>query len=112
MFQEKGGEKVDGILDGSYISAVNVAEVFSKLAEKQLLTKARVSDFYKLSLKIESFDRDQALIAGELRNQTRSLGLSFGDRCCIALAIVRDATAMTADREWKKLKVCRIESIR
>ena len=112
IFREKGGEKVAPILEDSLISSVNVAEVFSKLSEKGLLTKERISEFYKLGLELADFDAEQALKAGELRMMTKHLGISLGDRCCLALAILRDATAVTADREWKKLSFCKVESIR
>jgi PIN domain nuclease of toxin-antitoxin system len=51
------------------------------------------------------FDSQQALFAGELARITRPFGLSLGDRVCLALAASRNATAWTADAEWKKLKV-------
>jgi ribonuclease VapC len=31
--------------------------------------------------------------------------LSLGDRACLALALSRSIPALTADRDWKKLKV-------
>jgi len=51
--------------------------------------------------------------AGALIAQTRELGLSLGDRACLALAIAREATVYTADRAWKDLSLqIRIEVIR
>ena len=112
IFLEKGAEKVSPILEGSLISTVNVAEVFTKLAEKGLLTKERISDFYQLGLQIENLDTEQALKAAELRLPTKKLGLSLGDRCCLALAIVRGARVVTADRSWSKFKLCEVHVIR
>jgi len=112
IFQEKGGEKVAGILEDSLISAVNVAEVFSKLAEKDLLTAKRISDFYQLGLEVADLDPEQAFKIAELRPLTKKLGLSLGDRCCLALAILRGAIPVTADRDWKKLSFCEVETIR
>ncbi len=34
---------------------------------------------------------------------THPLGLSFGDRACLALAILLEAPVYTTDRLWKKL---------
>ena len=48
-------------------------------------------------------ERDIALDAGALREATRSLGLSFGDRVCLSLAACMDATALTCDRKWSAL---------
>jgi len=46
-----------------------------------------------------------ALIAARLRPLTRHLGLSLGDRICLALAIERQCPALTADRNWANLKI-------
>jgi PIN domain nuclease of toxin-antitoxin system len=37
--------------------------------------------------------------------QTRALGLSLGDRACLALAIALKAPVWTSDRSWKKLNI-------
>ena len=39
--------------------------------------------------------------------QTRALGLSLGDRACLALGLALKAPVYTADKSWKKLKVRR-----
>jgi PIN domain nuclease of toxin-antitoxin system len=45
--------------------------------------------------------------------QTRALGLSLGDRACLALGLALKAPVYTADKSWKKLKVnVRIHVIR
>jgi PIN domain nuclease of toxin-antitoxin system len=47
------------------------------------------------------------------RFATRALGLSLGDRCCLALAQEhRGAQVVTADRLWKDLKNFKITLIR
>jgi PIN domain nuclease of toxin-antitoxin system len=51
------------------------------------------------------FTTEQAEIAGNLIAQTRSLGLSLGDRACLALALEQNAPVYTADRAWKNLKL-------
>ena len=59
------------------------------------------------------FGWDLAMAAAGLRPATRSQGLSFADRACLALAIREDAVALTADRKWADLDIgCRIEVIR
>jgi PIN domain nuclease of toxin-antitoxin system len=47
-----------------------------------------------------------------LRPVTKHLGLSLGDRGCLALAILKNATAVTADKSWANLNCCKIEVIR
>ena len=54
-------------------------------------------------LTIVAFDRTQALTTGKLRARTRHLGLSLGDRACLALAIELNATVITADRLWTQV---------
>lgn len=112
LFQEPGHQLVESLISEGCISSVNVAEVFSKLAEKDQLTEEDVRDFTQLDLEIVDFDLVQASKVAKLRPLTRQLGLSLGDRCCLALAIINNATAVTADRDWKKLSLCPIELIR
>jgi ribonuclease VapC len=106
--EELGAEMVTAQLDSLKtftMSAVNVAEAYGKLvgrgigsAEAWEAVSASVSD-------IAAFDAEQARIAGQLLPQTRSRGLSLGDRSCLALAITLRAPVYTADRAWKGLKV-------
>lgn len=109
---EKGAEKVEPLLSNSIISSVNVAEVLTKMVEKGISLDAALEDFLKLGLKVVEFDTKQAAKSAELRPLTRHLGLSLGDRCCVALAMLENATAVTADRNWASLNICQIELIR
>jgi ribonuclease VapC len=65
---------------------------------------------------VKVFDSSAALaavFAGWLRPATRTLGLSLGDRGCLALAQAqRGAQVVTADRLWKELKGFRFALIR
>lgn len=112
IFDESGAEKVEPLLERSIVSSVNIAEVLSKLAENGGLDAASVEDIQKLGIEIIDLDLEQAIKAAELRPLTKHLGLSLGDRCCLALAMLRDTIAVTADRDWRKLKFCKIEVIR
>ncbi len=47
------------------------------------------------------FDANQAVAAAALRAATRSHGLSFGDRACLALAQSTGLPVLTADRAWR-----------
>ena len=44
-------------------------------------------------------------LAGRLRDDTRHLGLSLGDRFAVALARERSLPLVTADRHWERLEV-------
>ena len=109
---EPGYERVDSILSNSSVSTVNAAEVLSKLVERGIAPNDALEDLVRLGLKIKDFDISQAARAAELRPMTKKLGLSLGDRACIALAIQENAIAVTADKTWSKLDVCKIEIIR
>jgi PIN domain nuclease of toxin-antitoxin system len=56
-----------------------------------------------LNLEIVGFDGDAAIVAAELRTSTKHLGLSLGDRACLAAAQSRGLAVLTADRTWAKL---------
>ena len=109
---EKGAEKVEPILSDSMVSSVNVAEVLTKLVEKNVSLEDALEEFLKLGLEIVDFDANQAAKVAELRPLTKHLGLSLGDRCCLALAVLENATAVTADKNWASLNLCKIEVIR
>jgi PIN domain nuclease of toxin-antitoxin system len=112
IFLEPGWENVDRVLHGSLMSTVNVAEALTKLVQDRVNLPDAVEEISKLNLEIFDFDFESAAKAAELRPLTKHLGLSLGDRACLALAIQHDATAVTADKSWAKLDLCKIELIR
>ena len=106
LFDEPGGDRVTELwADGeNLLSTVNYSEVISKLAERGMPDDEMRLVMEGVPLKLAQFDQDSAHAAGLLRRSTRSLGLSLGDRACLALAQSRGAQAVTADRVWKKHK--------
>ncbi len=112
ILQEKGAEIVEPMLDKSLISTVNVAEVLTILEGKGILNQQMIDDFLQLGLEIIDFDFNQAAKVAELRPVTKHLGLSLGDRSCLALAMLRNATAVTADKIWGNVTFCQVEIIR
>jgi PIN domain nuclease of toxin-antitoxin system len=40
-----------------------------------------------------------------MRQVSRRAGLSFGDRACLALALIHGLPVLTADRAWAKVDV-------
>ena len=106
IFDEPGGDRVTELwVDGeNLLSAVNYAEVISKLAERGMPDDEIRIVMEGVPLKLAQFDQATAHAAGLLRRSTKSLGLSLGDRACLALAQIRNAPAVTADRVWKKQK--------
>jgi ribonuclease VapC len=56
-----------------------------------------------VDIDVVAFDESQSLDAAWLRMETRTVGLSLGDRACLALARSRKAVALTADRPWSQV---------
>jgi ribonuclease VapC len=105
VFSEAGAEAVLGHLidPGGCVSAVNWAEVASKMVERGVDPAQVPHELRHFGLEVMPLDEEQALAAGALRASTRSLGLSLGDRCCLALAQALRAQVITAERLWTRL---------
>jgi ribonuclease VapC len=93
------------LLESATMSAVNVSEAYGTLVRSGI----RSDDAWQAVIgsipHAVDFDMEQARITGELLPQTRSLGLSLGDRACLALGIALKAPIYTADRAWKGLRL-------
>jgi PIN domain nuclease of toxin-antitoxin system len=100
---EPGAERVVPRLEGARIGAVNLSEVVAKLIEDDVPEAEVRRAIGGLELDVHAFDARLAYTAGILRRSTRALGLSFGDRACLALAQSLGAPALTADRSWSRL---------
>jgi ribonuclease VapC len=102
---EAGAQRVRDILPESVIGAVNVCETIGKLASAGMsLSDARHS-VELTNLEVISFDSDCAYKAAALILETKRLGLSLGDRACLALGLILNNTVVTAERLWTKLKL-------
>jgi PIN domain nuclease of toxin-antitoxin system len=112
LFGEPGEEKVRAKLPGALLSAVNCAEIVSKLCERGMPAFEARAAIEALGVEVIDFGIDQACAVGELRNRTCAVGLSLGDRACLALARERKVTAITADVAWAKLAGFEVELIR
>jgi len=113
LFEEPGAERVEAVFAEAPISAANHAEVLAKLVDRGEPAADAIAGLQELDLEVVAFDRAQAEIAAGLRSQTRSSGLSLGDRACLALATSRNAVALTTDRAWADLDVgVRVEVVR
>lgn len=112
MYEETGADKIEPLLEISLISTVNLAEIFTRLIADGMDAKKAWQNVSDLKMTVINFSAKQALKAAELRPITKHLGLSLGDRCCLALAILENLPAVTADRNWTSFNLCKIEVIR
>jgi ribonuclease VapC len=100
VFKEAGAEVVASVKNGAFISAINYAEVGTRLIREGLDDETMRRVVQALELDVVPFAEGAALQAAELRRLTADHGLSLGDRACIGLAKSLGGTAMTADRIW------------
>lgn len=103
LFREPGKETVAGLLAGGLMSTVNLSEVLGRVARDGHPTAPLLARLLGAGLIMVPFDVDQAARAADLVPITRPLGLSLGDRACLALGLARREAIYTADAAWKKL---------
>ena len=111
---EPGAEKLTpDLLARAVVGAVNLAEAQTKLVSRGWTSGQAWEDASSPVREVLAFDEQQARIAGDLVMQTRHLGLSLGDRACLALGFALKAPVYTAEKIWKKVRVgVRIHVIR
>lgn len=111
---EAGGDKVAGHVGRAAISAVNLQEVVKELLLSELDESVIRELLGELRLEIHAHDEAAAYAAAALHGATKQFGRGLGDRSCMALAMTLGVPAMTADREWKNVKVAglKIDRIR
>lgn len=102
---EKGADLVQDMLPRAVVSAVNLAEVVTRLVAVGMPETEIQEALTLLGLKIIPFEEEGAYQSGFLYAKTQPLGLSLGDRACLGLAKISGATALTADRTWQELNV-------
>lgn len=114
VYGEPGSEKLTPeLLANALVSSVNLAEVHSKLVARGWDVIQAWEDCTSVVDEVVAFSLAQAKSVGSLIPATRSLGLSLGDRACLALALEQKAVVYTADRSWRNLKLdLRINLIR
>jgi PIN domain nuclease of toxin-antitoxin system len=92
-------------IEASCISAVNLSEVLGHFARDGHDPALVLERLRATSIEVVPFGPAEAADAAALVPATRKLGLSLGDRACLALARDRGVPAVTADRTWSDLDV-------
>ena len=105
LFNEEPGadEVMKAFNQPCLLSAVNHTEVLTKLLDKGLSPADAATVMTSVELQIVAFDAAQSADAAWQRGVTRAVGLSLGDRACLALARAKNAVVLTADKPWLKV---------
>jgi ribonuclease VapC len=105
LYGEPGSEQVAAHGQDALLLSVNLSEILSRAIDKggnAAMVKTAVD---RLQLQIIPFDEDLAFDAGQLREETRSIGASLGDRACLALVRATGLPVLTADKRWSELDI-------
>jgi len=102
--REPGADMVGKVIERSMVSTVNVAEITGKLLQFGFTADEAVESMKSLPVRKLPFDLQLALGAGTMWLRSKGLGLSLGDRACLALAESSGLPAMTADKRWAKFR--------
>lgn len=102
---EPGADEVVPRLSGASISAVNYSEVLARMARLSPDLSPVLADLRRMVGGVRPFDETQAVLAAGLVPATRPIGLSLGDRACLALAKHLTVPVLTADRAWARLDI-------
>lgn len=102
---ETGAEIVQQALPEAKISTVNLAEVVTRLTLIGMSSAEIDQVLNFLGLESVAFDEEQALQTGIMVTLTKGIGLSLGDRACLALGVLTNTPILTADRAWQNVSL-------
>ncbi len=106
LFGEPGAAAItDGLRADSVASTINLAEVQTKLVRLGQDPDVAWQDAAATPSRILPYTEDHAKLTGSLAARTRHLGLSLGDRSCLALGILLNSPVYTADQIWRNLDI-------
>lgn len=100
LLSEPGAEKIAPRFPGAILGAANLSEVLAKVAERGLKPADYLLELEGFGIEMAPVTTPQAVDAGALRPLTSHLGLSLGDRLCLALARERRLPVLTTERRW------------
>jgi ribonuclease VapC len=103
LHDEPGSERVWSVLSQAVVGTVNWSEVVQKSLRREVDITGMREEFVQAGVVFSPFTVEQAEIAALLWDKTRHLGLSLGDRACLALAMEQQLPILTADRAWSEL---------
>jgi len=103
LLGEPGADTVRGVLADAAMTTINLAEVVGHYARHGASEPAIRGMLEGLPIAYVAPDEALAYDIGMLQPITATLGLSLGDRACLALGRRLDVPVLTADRSWTAL---------
>ncbi len=103
LLDQPGADVVMEVLRAGVLSAVNLAEVLSKLTDRGADVSGLTDDLVAAGVRVEPMTVADAAEVAELRRIDQGRLLSLGDRCCLALGRRLSAPVLTVDRAWSEL---------
>lgn len=82
------------------VTAANQSEIIAKVVDRGADMAAIKTVIEQLAYVVIDVTAEDGECAGWMREQTRAIGLSLGDRLCLATAQRLKAVVLTADRPW------------
>jgi len=119
IHNEPGGERVDALLDAIEmgadvqvsISSVNWCEILTCLQRESVTNPGEKLASLLAGVELVPFGRAEAELAATIVRVNPAL--SLGDRACLSLASLLDATPWTTDKIWAQMPVgAKLEMLR
>jgi ribonuclease VapC len=101
--QEAGAATVAPLLLQSALAAPNAAEIGDQMLKRGASAQSVAQALIDLNVTVVAADLHLAIAASEMFLATRRVGLSLGDRFCLALAKRLELPALTGDRRWLEI---------
>ena len=108
---EPGADTVAKSLKDAVISAVNYSEILKKAIERGGDGEPVTAFIHSLSIAIIPFDELQAEVSASLYPETKKHGMSFADRACLALGVIRSSLVLTSERKMGLLSLPVIRNV-
>ena len=105
LLNEEGAEIVSGYEGKTAISAINLAEVCSRLIEIGLPEEQIQEHVASIRVQIYPFDTEQAYAVSRFRNIARKNGMSLADCACIQLGKQLRLPVLTGDKVWARVNL-------
>lgn len=105
LLGEKGAAVVADVIRGADVSIVNLCEVLTKTAEAGGDITATDAILQSYGINVRAFGDAHAKEAARLRPLTAQLGLSLGDRACLAQGLISSLPVLTTDRQMAKADI-------